>query len=94
MNRIAPASQKVHLRLYTGQKTFESRAAVSQVQSLIGSLPGSFEIEVLDTAEYRDQAADDQVMFTPLLVRISPEPVVRVSMPQANSAALREAVLG
>jgi hypothetical protein len=97
MNSIAATplldDEKLHLRLYTGPKTFESVAAIAQVHSLLGSLSGSYEIEVLKGDKYREQAQADEALFTPLLVRLRPGPVLRVSMPQGSSEELRRAVL-
>ncbi len=101
MNRIDFASQfpevtsrreKLHLRLYTGLPTFDSKAALSQVHSLLGLLRGSYEIEVLDEEESREDE-ENQARFTPVLVRVSPSPTLRLPMPQATSEALKNALL-
>ena len=84
---------KLHLRLYTGQTTFDTKAAISQVHSLLGSFRGSYELEVLDTEEHRDSAIRDEALLTPMLVRVSPGPVIRVLMPQNNSETLRQKLL-
>src|SRR5262245_64139622 len=81
---------KLHLRLYTGERTFDTKAAISQVHSLLGSFFGSYELEVLDTEEHRDLAIEDEALLTPMLVRVSPGPVVRLLMPQNNSDVLRQ----
>lgn len=81
---------KLHLRLYTGERTFDTKAAISQVQSLLGTHRGSYELEVLDSEEHRDLAMRDEALLTPCLIRISPGPVVRLLMPQNNSDTLRQ----
>jgi hypothetical protein len=82
---------KLHLRLYTGRTTtFDTKAAISQVHSLLGAFRGSYELEVLDTEDHRDLAIRDEALLTPMLVRVSPGPVVRLIMPQNNSETLRQ----
>src|ERR1700759_168932 len=90
-----PASTrpKLHLRLYTGERTFDTKAAITQVHSLLGSFRGSYELEVLDTEENRALAIEDEALLTPMLVRVSPGPVVRLIMPQNNSETLRQKLL-
>jgi hypothetical protein len=80
---------KLHLRLYTGERTFDTKAAISQVHSLLGSHRGSYELEVLDSEEHRQLAIQDEAMLTPMLVRVSPGPIVRLLMPQNNQETLR-----
>jgi hypothetical protein len=84
---------KLHLRLYTGQRTFDTKAAITQVHSLLGSFRGSYELEVLDSEEHRDLAIRDEALLTPMLVRVSPGPIVRLIMPQNNSEVLRQKLL-
>src|SRR5688572_30599475 len=84
---------KLHLRLYTGQRTFDTKAAINQIHSLLGAFVGSYELEVLDKEEHRDLALQDEALFTPLLVRLSPGPVVRLLMPQNNQETLRQKIL-
>src|SRR5215475_856274 len=90
---LAPGRPKLHLRLYTGERTFDTKAAISQVHSLLGAFFGSYELEVLDCEEHRDLAIEDEALLTPMLVRVSPGPVVRVLMPQNSSEVLRQKVL-
>ena len=82
----------LHLRLYTGQRNFEYKASLSQLHGLLENVEASYELEVLDGEEFRDLAMEDQAPFTPLLVRVSPLPVVRVSMPQATKDDLKRAI--
>jgi hypothetical protein len=84
------ARPKLHLRLYTGERTFDTKAAISQVHSLLGAHRGSYELEVLDTDEHRQLAIQDEALLTPMLVRVSPGPVVRLLMPQNNQEILRQ----
>jgi len=92
-NEGPPARPKLHLRLYTGQRTFDTKAAINQVHSLLGSHRGSYELEVLDQEDHRELALQDEALFTPMLVRLSPGPVVRLLMPQNNQDILRQKLL-
>jgi len=88
--RMPTRRPKLHLRLYTGPRTFDTKAAINQVHSLLGSFSGSYELEVLDTEQHRDLAIQDEALFTPMLVRISPGPIVRLIMPQTNQEILKQ----
>lgn len=90
MNSLAnnPAP-KLHFRLYTGRQLFERKAALRQVRDILEVEAGNYELQVLDGQEFRDLARQDQVVMTPMLVRVSPLPVIRVFMPQPSSDELR-----
>jgi hypothetical protein len=45
---------------------------------------------VLDTEEHRQLAIQDEALLTPMLVRVSPGPVIRVLMPERNQETLRQ----
>lgn len=93
MNSTADSPlHKLHLRLYTGHQAFDRKAALRQVRDLLDIETGNYELQVLDGQEFRDLARQDEVVMTPMLVRVSPLPVVRVFMPQPSSDALREAL--
>ncbi len=92
--RVSARPPKLHLRLYTGERTFDTKAAISQVHSLLGSFFGSYELEVLDSGEHRTLAMEDEALLTPMLVRVSPGPVVRILMAQNNSEMLRQKLFG
>ena len=93
MNSTAhPQAPKLHLRLYTGQQAFDRKAALRQVQDLLNIEPGNYELQVLDGQEFRDLARQDEVVMTPMLVRVSPLPVIRVFMPQPSCDVLRKAL--
>lgn len=83
MNSPAKDKSKLHLRLYTGHHTFERKASLGQVHSLLESVK-NYELEVLDGEAFRDLAATDQALFTPMLIRLSPAPVRRIAMPQGE----------
>ena len=86
-------SRLLRLRLYTGQRNFEYKASLSQLHGVLEDVADSYELEVLDGKEYREQAIKDGAPFTPLLVRVSPQPVVRIAMPQPTMEILRRAIL-
>jgi hypothetical protein len=82
------------LRLYVANPTFEATAAIAQVHSLLQKLGASYSLEVLDVNDHHAQALEDNIPFTPILLRLEPLPIVRVGMPAANigdlEAALRQ----
>jgi hypothetical protein len=82
----------IKLRLYVASRTFEATAAIAQVHSYLQKHGPSFVLEVLDVNEYRDLALEDEVPFTPLLVRVEPGPILRISMPASNLQELEIAL--
>ena len=53
----------------------------------------SYELEVLDKEDHRQLAIQDEALFTPMLVRVSPGPVLRLLMPRDNQETLRRELL-
>lgn len=95
MNSGSPkdAPSKLHLRLYIGSEGFERSASLGQINRVLESVPGSYELEVLDGHQHREQALADKAGILPMLVRVSPLPVVRLPMPQASREDVRRALL-
>ena len=80
------------LRLYVANPTFESTAAIAQVHSLLQKLGASYSLEVLEVQEHREQALEDGVPLTPLLLRLAPLPIQRIAVPAANVDELESAL--
>jgi circadian clock protein KaiB len=66
------------LRLYVVGGTQASERALHAVQRLHSALPGEAEVEVVDLREQPEVAERERIVATPLLVRLSPEPVRRI----------------
>ncbi|HEV2812911.1 MAG TPA: circadian clock KaiB family protein [Solirubrobacteraceae bacterium] len=66
------------LRLYVVGGTQASERALQSVQRLHSALPGDAEFEVVDLRERPEVAERERIVATPLLVRLSPEPVRRI----------------
>ena len=81
------------LRLYIHQRTDEAKAALSQLHALLECIDITYELQVLDVSNNRELALEDQVPFTPLLVRRSPLPIRWITVPQQNSDELRDEIL-
>lgn len=81
------------LRLYIRQRTLEARAALSQLHAFLESTEITYELQILDVSNNRELAIEDQVPFTPLLIRRSPLPVRWIAVPQQNLDELRDEVL-
>jgi hypothetical protein len=82
----------IKLRLYVANPTFEATAAIAQVHSLLQKLGSSYILEVLDVNDHRALALEDAVPFTPILLRLEPLPVIRISMPASNISELEAAL--
>ena len=66
-------------RLYVTGQTERSLAAEVNLRALCDSrLPGSYELEVIDTAEQPGLAEEQRILATPTVVRLVPLPQRRV----------------
>ena len=67
------------LRLYVTDATPKSaRAIVNARRILEEHLPGSYSLEILNIAEHVAQAAEDQIICAPTLLRLAPPPARRI----------------
>ena len=67
------------LRLYVTDATPRSaRAIVNARRILEEHLPGKYSLEILDIAEHVAQAAQDQIICAPTLLRLAPPPARRI----------------
>ena len=67
------------LRLYVTDATPKSaRAIVNARRILEEHLPGNYTLEVLDIATHVAQAAEDQIICAPTLLRLAPPPARRI----------------
>ena len=66
-------------RLYVTGDTERSLAAVANLRFLCEThLSGRYEVEVVDAAERPDLAEKEQVLATPMVIRLAPAPQRRV----------------
>jgi hypothetical protein len=89
-----PARASLKLRLYLSDHTFETVAAVAQVHSFLQKHGSTYALEILDVHENQDLVRQDEVPFTPMLLRLEPAPVLRIGMPAKNLSELETALLG
>lgn len=74
-----PNGQRFVLRLYVTGSTVRSSQAVANVRSLCEEyLPGRYDLEVVDIYQQPGEAAKDQVIAAPTLVKELPMPVKRL----------------
>ena len=67
------------LRLYVTDATPKSaRAIVNARRILEEHLAGSYSLEILNIAEHVAQAAEDQIICAPTLLRLAPPPARRI----------------
>lgn len=80
-------------RLYVAGDGPFSMEAVSNLRAICAEcLRGSHQIEIVDVLKQKRRALDDGVMITPLLVKLSPEPVSRVVGSLSNRDSLSQAL--
>ena len=66
------------LKLYVVGGTQASERALHSIERLHAELADAAELEVIDLRERPDVAEHERILATPLLVRVSPEPVRRI----------------
>jgi len=66
-------------RLYVAGDGPNSAQAIANLNALCRELlPDRHEIEIVDVLREPERALDDQVFLTPMLLKLSPEPVRRI----------------
>ena len=73
-----PMAARTVLRLYVVGGTQASERAVRGAERLSTALPEDAELEIVDLRERPDVAERERIVATPLLIRVSPEPVRRI----------------
>ena len=69
----------VSLKLYIVNHSERSREKVETLRAnLAVSLLGNYELKVLDIMEHPEAAQQDNVLATPTLIKLSPQPVRRI----------------
>ena len=75
----ASTNQRFVLRLYVTGSTVRSSQAVANVRSLCEEyLPGRYDLEVVDIYQQPREAAKDQVIAAPTLIKELPTPIKRL----------------
>jgi circadian clock protein KaiB len=84
------ATERFVLRLYVTGMTPRSTRAISAVRSLCDEmLPGRYELEIIDVYQQPELIRDEQIVATPTLVKMEPEPKRRMIGDMSNRARLR-----
>jgi len=64
------------------------------VHSFLQKHGSSYSLEILNVQENLDLVRQDEVPFTPMLLRLEPLPILRIGMPAKNLTELETALLG
>ncbi|MFO7850344.1 MAG: circadian clock KaiB family protein [Spirochaetia bacterium] len=86
------APPEVHLVLYVMGSTPNSRKAVENTKKLCKEIPGC-KLEIVDLLEEPERAKEDQIIAIPTLVKMLPEPQMRILGALSDKAKVRS-VLG
>ena len=77
--RDVPSGQRFVLRLFVTGNTVRSSQAVANVRALCEEyLPGRYDLEVVDIYQQPKEAAKDQIIAAPTLIKELPAPVKRL----------------
>lgn len=83
----------VDLRLYvTGATPASARAVVNARRFCETHLTGRYRLEVLDIGEHVEQAAADQIIAAPTLIRLAPLPLRRFIGDLSDDERLRRSL--
>jgi circadian clock protein KaiB len=83
------ATERFVLRLYVTGMTPRSTRAISAVRSLCEELlPGRYELEIIDVYQQPGLIRDEQIVATPTLVKMQPEPQRHLIGDMSNRARL------
>ncbi len=67
------------LRLFVAGTTARSQTAVTNVRRICDQyLPGRFDLEVIDVYTHPQETREFQIVATPTLVKVTPEPLRRI----------------
>lgn len=70
---------KYSFRLFVAGPTERSAVAAANLRALCeSSLPGSYELEIIDAADRPDLAEEQRILATPTVIRLAPPPQRRV----------------
>jgi circadian clock protein KaiB len=77
------------LRLFVAGTTTRSQNAILHVRRICDEhLAGRFDLEVIDVYTHPEQTRDFQIVATPTLVKVKPEPLRRVVGDLSNRARI------
>lgn len=75
----APKPQHYTLRLFVTGTTNRSRRAITAVKEICeAELAGRYDLEVIDVYQDPEATRDLQIIATPTLVKLKPEPIRRI----------------
>jgi circadian clock protein KaiB len=76
---LEPAPEAYVLRLFVAGTTTRSQSAITNVRQICDEyLEGRFDLEVIDVYTHPAATRDFQIVATPTLVKIAPEPLRRI----------------
>ena len=85
-----PALEAYVLRLFVAGTTTRSQNAIINVRRICDEhLAGRFDLEVIDVYTHPKETRDFQIVATPTLVKVAPEPLRRI----VGDLSVRERVL-
>ena len=74
-----PQTPRYVLRLFVTGTTSRSQRAIANMQKICEeSLAGQYDLEVIDVYQHPEATRDLQVVATPTLVKVLPEPLRRI----------------
>ena len=72
-------SKAYSFRLYIAGISTDNQVAILKFKKLFtGKFDGAFKFEVIDVLQEPERAMEDNILATPMLVKVSPSPAVKI----------------
>ena len=82
---LSPAPEDYVLRLFVAGTTTRSQNAITTIRQICDEhLAGRFDLEVIDVYTHPRETRDFQIVATPTLVKVAPDPLRRIVGDLAN----------
>jgi circadian clock protein KaiB len=82
---LSPAPEDYVLRLFVAGTTTRSQNAITTIRRICDEhLAGRFDLEVIDVYTHPRETRDFQIVATPTLVKVAPDPLRRIVGDLAN----------
>ena len=84
---------KYHLKLFLADITPKKQNAIDYFKEILGDrISSSYQLEIIDVLLHPEIATKEDILITPTLIRITPQPTTKLILDLANTKALAETV--
>lgn len=85
------ATSKFRFRLFVAGQSSNSVQAIANLRALCAAhLPDRHEIEIVDVLHAPDRALEENILLTPTLVKLAPQPVKKIIGNLSDATIVRQ----